>query len=293
MTWFSGYESICRADVPLRDHVWYGIGGAARWFVTPSDPAQAQTLLLRCREGGVPWRVLGAGANVLVRDEGFDGAVFQLRGAEFERTQFREDGVEAAAGVDFPRLIRATLQAGWVGLETLAGVPGTVGGLVRMNAGGKYGQMAQYVREARLIDADGALANRQNAEIGFRYRHTDLGGCVVLSAHLRLERGDPAAALERHREIWSEKHREQPPVAARTAGCIFKNPPGRFAGKLLDECGLKGARVGGAEISPRHANFVLAHEGAYARDVIDLIRLARDRVASATGVTLELEVDIW
>lgn len=293
MSWFSGYESVCQPDVPLREHVWYQLGGPARWLVSPRDANELQALLLRCREAGVAWRILGAGANILIRDEGFDGAVFKLRGAEFERVEFLDNGVLAGAGTDFPKLIRDCIRQEFVGLEALAGVPGTFGGLVRMNAGGKYGQMAQFVREARVLDVNGAITALSHQQIGFRYRHTELDGCVVLSARLGLDRGDASQALERHREIWNEKAREQPPVAARSAGCIFKNPAGGFAGKLLDEAGLKGQRVGGAEISQRHANFILAHPDARAQDVIDLIRLARDRVWNATGVELELEVDIW
>lgn len=293
MSWCDGFADICRADVPLADFTWYRLGGPARWLIEPRDEPELAAVLDRARAAGVAWRVLGRGANVLVRDEGFDGAVIRLRGAHFEELNLEDGTVYAAAGAELPTLIRAAMHRGLVGLEALAGVPGTVGGVIRMNAGGKYGQVCDFVRSVSVLERDGALCERNAEQVGFTYRHTRLDGAVVLGATLRLNAGDADAARRRYREIWNEKHATQPAVARRSAGCIFKNPPGGSAGKLLDEAGLKGQRVGGAEISPRHANFIVAHEGARARDVLGLIALARDRVWNASGVALELEIEVW
>ncbi len=293
MSWYEGFEPICRPDVPLSEYTWYRLGGPARWFFQPRDEAEAAALVERCRRCEVPWRLLGRGANVLVRDEGFDGAVIQLVGPHFERVEY--DGVRlcAGAGVELPRLIRDSIHRGLVGLEALAGIPGSVGGATRMNAGGRYGEIGQLVCSVRLLDENGQIVSRRAAEVGFAYRHTNLAGCAVLATTLELRPGDREAALERHRRIWNEKYAQQPAVALRSAGCIFKNPPGRSAGRLLDQAGLKGVRIGGAQISEKHANFIVAEAGAKARDVLDLISLARDRVWNSSGIQLELEIDVW
>ena len=193
----------------------------------------------------------------------------------------------------FPKLVSATLKRDLVGLEVLAGIPGSVGGVVRMNAGGHYGEIGRFVRQVRVLEPERQVVTRAADEIGFAYRHTNLGDCVVLGVTLRLQRGDGEHALSRYHEILAERQRSQPPLAARSAGCIFRNPPQHSAGRLLDEAGLKGVRVGGAEISPRHANFILARDDATADDVLNLIQLAKDRVRKATGIELEPEVDIW
>jgi UDP-N-acetylmuramate dehydrogenase len=259
----------------------------------PREEGELAAVLRRCKEHGIAWRVLGRGANVLVRDAGFDGAVIHLTGPAWETIRFKPPLVRAAGGVDFPRLVRDTLERGLVGLENLAGIPGTVGGAVRMNAGGRHGYIAQFVREARLVGAEGQIQTRSAEQLHFGYRTSGLNGCIVTAATLELANGDRVAALDRFRQLWNEKYASQPPLSARSAGCIFKNPPGHTAGRLIDQAGLKGRRCGEAEISPRHANFIVAHPGATAQNVLDLIALSRERVHSATGIELELEVEIW
>jgi UDP-N-acetylmuramate dehydrogenase len=293
MSWCSGLEEICQTDVPLREHTWYGLGGPARWFVLPRNEEQLAAVVRRLKEFEVPWRVLGRGANVLVRDQGFDGAVIKLSGDQWERTLLVGHEVQAAAGVDITKLVRMTVDRGLSGLECLAGIPGSLGGIIRMNAGGRYGCVADVVREVRVMLRDGAIETRPQAACGFAYRDSALRDGIVLAASLVLAPGDPARLLGRFREIWASKSGEQPAVAARSAGCLFKNPPGAAAGRLIDEAGLKGHRCGGAEISRRHANFVVAHPGAAAQDVIDLISIARERVLEGTGIELQLEVEIW
>lgn len=293
MNCFADFESICRPDYSLADHTWYRLGGPARWFAQPRDEEELVALLQHCRAENVPWRVLGRGANLLVRDAGVTGVVIQLSGEHFSNVEIDGESVAAGAGADFPKLIRRTIASGLVGLEVLAGIPGSFGGIVRMNAGGKYGEIGAHVQEVRVLRADGEVATLSAAEVDFRYRKTKLDGCIVLGARLSLHSGDKDAALARHREVWNEKSAAQPAVSERSCGCIFKNPPGNSAGRLVDHAGLKGERVGGAEISTRHANFIVAHEGACAQHVLDLIALAKDRVRERTGIELELEVEVW
>ena len=287
------FATICRPDVSLAPYTWYRLGGPARWFAEPRDEAELSLLLSEAVSRGIAWRVLGRGANLLVRDGGFDGLVIHLSGQHFERIEIDESGLTAGAAADFPRLIRKAIAGQRVGLEALAGIPGSFGGILRMNAGGKYGEIGAFVESVDVVRADGSRASLPHAAVNFRYRKTDLGGCVIVAGRLRLPTGDAEAALLRHRDVWNEKAASQPAVAERSCGCIFKNPPGRSAGKLLDEAGLKGAAVGGARISERHANFIVATEGATAADVLNLIAQAQERVRSTAGVDLQLEVEIW
>lgn len=293
MSWWTDLAPICRTDVPLGEFTWYKLGGPARWMFAPRSEHELARLIARLRDVGVRWNVLGRGANLLVSDEGFDGAVIRLSEPAFANVQFDGARVTAGAGCDFPKLIRRCITQRLGGLEGLAGIPGTLGGVVRMNAGGKYGEIGPLVREARVVTAEGRVETRPAATIEFRYRSTRLHDCVLVSATLALAESDPAALLERHQRIWREKHATQPPVAHRSAGCIFKNPPGHKAGKLLDEAGLKGVRAGGAMISERHANFIVADPSATAADVFRLIDLARERVLASAGVELQTEVQIW
>lgn len=293
MSWFADFKQFVRTDAPLHELTWYRLGGPARWLCEPRDEDELSALLQQITRAGVEWRVLGSGANVIVRDEGFDGAVIHLSGPAFEKIEFDHETVRAGAAVDLPKLVRAALKEGLVGLEVLAGIPATLGGAVRMNAGGRYGEIGQFVREIRVLNPEGQIHSQSAADVGFAYRHTNLRDCVILSATLALSRGDAQQALVRHREIWNEKYASQPALAQRTSGCVFKNPPGQPAGLLLDRAGLKGVRIGGAEISTRHANFIVAHDGATAADVLELLSLAKERVRAATGIDLEPEVEIW
>lgn len=293
MSWLSGFEPIVQADAPLAPLTWYRLGGPARWLVSPRDVVELAAVLRRMRDAGVAWRILGRGANILIPDEGYDGAVIRLVGPAFEGIFVEEDEVDVGAGADLPRLIQKALGAGLVGLEALAGIPATVGGALRMNAGGRHGEIAQFVETVGTLSAAGEFRTLRRAEIGFSYRHAELDGLVIVGATLCVPAGDPLAARERYREIWLDKGRTQPHLNARTSGCIFKNPPGDHAGRLLDAARLKGTRVGGAEISPVHANFIIARDGARTADVLSLIHLARERVCDETGVMLETEVDIW
>ena len=293
MCWYKGFENIVRDNVPLREYTWYKLGGPARWFCRPESESQIAELVRRLREAEIPWRILGGGANILVPDAGFDGLVIHINGPAFEQIEFDGEYVRAGAGVDFQKLITATIKEDLVGLEAFAGIPGSMGGIIRMNAGGRYGEIREFVHELRLLDFSGRISTVPASEIGFKYRHTDLGERIVIDACLKLNRGDSQAARQRYREIYAEKQSNQPPIAARCAGCIFKNPPEKPAGLLLDRAGLKGTRVGGAEISTRHANFILAYNDATAEDVLNLIALARQRVHDATGIELKTEVEIW
>jgi len=254
-------------------------------------------LVVRAREEDIPLKVLGRGANVLVSDDGFDGVVVRLDHASFRRVERRGSQVTVGAGVDLMPFARSCSNRGLAGLECMAGIPSSIGGAVRMNAGGRFGELGQIVRQVRVLCSDGETESWSRDRCGFGYRHSSIGDHIVLSAQLELVEDDPARVRRAFEECFAAK-RETQPLGERSAGCIFKNPTGRSAqgrsaGALIDQAGLKGAQWGAARVSERHANFIVARRGATASDVLHLIDLIRERVRSAFSTELEVEVDIW
>lgn len=292
MSLFAGLDDICRRDVPLADHTWFGVGGPARWLLEPTEERHLHTILRRCEDAKADLKVLGGGSNVLVRDAGFDGAVVRLSGPQFQEIRFEGNEVWAGAAAPMSRLVRQSVRLGLGGLEAIAGIPGTVGGGLRMNAGGRFGHIGTVVRSVRVMDQDGQIHERQREDVNFGYRCSDLSNRFLLGARFELVETDPQELLQQFREIWLYKENSQP-AARGTAGCVFKNPPGAKAGELIDQAGLKGRRVGGAEVSDRHANFIICRPGAKASDVEQLIDEIRDRVYGRFGIELELEIEVW
>jgi UDP-N-acetylmuramate dehydrogenase len=269
-----------RPEVRLAPFTTMKVGGPAEHFVEPRDEDELSKVLRAARECEVPVRMLGSGANLLVRDEGVRGAVIKL-------THFnRRDGLHVQAGYNLARLVKDTAAEGRAGLECLAGVPATVGGAVRMNAGGRHGETADSIRYVDVMTPDGEIKRLKKAEIGFRYRGNELGANLVISAGFDLRPDD--GVRERFDAIMGDKKKSQP-LGSHNAGCMFKNPPGGSAGRIIDQCGLKGERVGGAHVSRKHANFIVSDGSATASDVLRLVEVIRGRVP----VPLELEVLVW
>lgn len=293
MSLFDAFPDICRRDVPLGPLTWFGLGGCAEYYVEPRTEEQVAEIVRRCRDDGVPLRVLGRGANVLIRDEGVRGVILRLSAEPLCQTQYDGGSVTAGAGVDLPTLVRNTVRRGLAGLENLAGIPGTVGGGVRMNCGGRYGEIGTAVSSLRVVGPDGQIHERDHDDLGFRYRHCDLGGDLIVRVGLELAEIDPQELVRRFREVWMYKQNTQPPMGSHSAGCVFRNPDGYAAGALIDRAGLKGTRIGSVSVSHRHANFIIADRGGRAADVIALIELIRDRVEQQFGILLEPEVEIW
>ena len=289
---FSGLEAIVTEHVPLAPRTWYKIGGPARWFVQPRSVEELQEAVARCRENDVRMYVLGLGANLLVGDQGVDGAVFRLDADHWRQVAFDGTTVRVNAGADVQKLILRTVRQGLAGIECLAGIPGTVGGAVRMNAGGKFGDVGAVVTRVTVMDTEGVVFERTKDDLVFDYRSTNITAKFILGATLDLDAEDPDQIMRRTKEIWMYKRNSQP-LNAKSAGCIFKNPRGLSAGALIDQAGMKGFRVGAAEVSTVHANFVVAHPGATADDVLKLVKIIREKVYDKHQVHLESEVQMW
>src|SRR5581483_2828101 len=200
--------------------------------------------------------------------------------------------LQAGGGVKLGHLISTAVREGLAGLETLVGIPGTVGGALHGNAGSRGGDIGQWTCRATLMTTKGEIVERSREELVFAYRESSLDELVILAGEFQLEPDDPEELTKRMQKQWIVKKAAQP-LGHQSAGCIFKNPRGMSAGMLIDQAGLKGTRVGGAEVSDRHANFIVAEPGATTQDVLRLIELVRSRVVDRLGVELELEIEVW
>jgi UDP-N-acetylmuramate dehydrogenase len=292
MSSLEDFNEITRRNEPLAPHTWLKVGGPAQYFIEPRTRDELVAVVACCHENSLPVRLLGSGSNLIVRDEGFGGVVIKLTGEEFVRIEVADRMVTAAGTAPLSQAISESIKAGLTGLDVLAGIPGTVGGALHGNAGGRSGDIGQFVRSATVLTAKGELFTRTADELSFAYRDSSLNELVILDAVFELQPDDPDAIARRMRKLWIMKKATQP-LTFQSAGCIFKNPRGLSAGTLIEQAGLKGTQIENAEISDRHANFIVTHEGACSDDVLRLIDLARAKVAEQFGVDLELEIEIW
>jgi UDP-N-acetylmuramate dehydrogenase len=289
---FNGFEHIVRAGEPLAQHTWFQQGGPAEYFAVPTTADELARLVRRCNESDVPVRLLGGGSNLLVREAGVGGLVISLAAPVFGEIAIHGDRLTAGGGAKLGHVISTAAGAGLAGLEPLVGIPGTIGGALHGNAGSRGGDIGQWTCQARIMTRQGEIIERQRDELVFAYRQSSLDELVIINAEFQLEREDPQEVTKRMQKQWIVT-KSMRPLDHQTAGCIFKNPRGISAGMLIDQAGLKGSRVGGAEVSERHANFIVTEPGTGSQDVLRLIDLVRSRVAERLGVELELQIEIW
>ena len=283
--------SKLRFDEPLSKHNYFGIGGnAAAYFEVSTADELAYVARLKKR-WDVPVTIIGRGSNLLVSDAGYRGIAVRLIG-EFNRLKFDQNRVEVGAGVSLPRLSKTAASRGLSGVEFALGIPGSVGGGLIMNAGAWGSSFGDLVERVQAMTATGELIDLSRDEAHFTYRHSGLKTyfCVT-GATLNLTPGDAEEVASLMQDLYNQKITSQP-FAEENAGCMFKNPPGHSAGKLIDECGLKGHRVGGAEVSKIHGNFILNLDDATAHDVLSLVRHIQAHVKRERGVDLEMEVQL-
>jgi UDP-N-acetylenolpyruvoylglucosamine reductase len=289
-------EALRQAGIPHREreplsrHTTMGVGGEAAVMALPRTSEELQTTLRIRADLDAPHRVLGGGSNLVVADEGLDELVVNTEA--LSAVTVEEDGTATAeAGANLIRTVLKCTRAGWRGIESAVGIPGSVGGAAVMNAGAYGFSISDAMHEIVVFDEDG---ERTEPPEGWRFHYRGSSipeGAAVASVTLGLERDDPAALEEETRAIAEKRRTSQP--GGRNAGCVFKNPAEGHAGRMIDALGLKGLRRGKAVVSPRHANFVVNEGGASAADVLGLIDELRERVRAANGVDLELEVKVW
>lgn len=281
-------------DEPMRRHTTFAIGGPADLFIQPKTRRELAGALAQHAERGIPFLLLGNGSNMLVADAGIRGAVVCT--TELDEVRIGEDGytLTAEAGALLGRVARRAQRAGLTGVEFAGGIPGSVGGAVFMNAGAYDGQMAGVVEQTEYLDEAGETHTLTGEEHGFAYRgsvfraHPDW---TVVRSTLRLQPGDPAAILDKMNDF-AQRRRDKQPLNFPSAGSTFKRPEGYFAGRLIEDAGLKGVSVGAAQVSEKHAGFLINRGGATCDDMLRLIELVQQRVREQFGVQLECEVRI-
>jgi len=292
MSIFSGLEQIVETDYPLAKRTWYGLGGPADYFIRPKTNEQLRQVVERCKENKIRIYVMGFGSNLLIGDNGLRGAVIKLETEQFAKIKYDAQDVTAWAGAELSKLVLKCVEKGLSGIEALTGIPGSVGGAVKMNAGGNFGDIGAAVESVTLMDSAGKVFEKSKPELAFDYRKTNITAKFVLNARLKLNSADPEQIMRTVKEIWIYKKNNQP-LNTKNSGCIFKNPPGASAGALIDRAGLKGLQIGGAVVSEKHANFIIAEAGCSSRDVTRLIEAIKQRVKEQFNVELELEIEIW
>jgi UDP-N-acetylmuramate dehydrogenase len=279
-----------RRDVSFARLTTLGVGGLCRWLFEPTTEAEAQTFVRACAREGLPWRVLGGGSNLVVLGD-LELPVLRLA---FPKVISREGNqLTTPASHGHIALAEAAANLGLSGLEFASGIPGSLGGAIRMNAGAYGREWVDVLTRYRFLTPEGELVEKAPESGEFSYRWSFLtGGRVVLSATAELAEGD-AATIRAQVAEYREKRGTSQPLSKRNAGCIFKNPPGLSAGRLIDQAGLKGLRLGDAEVSPEHANFLVNHGKATAAEFAELMERVRAKVREVSGVDLEPEVELW
>lgn len=289
---FKGLEQIVRTNFPLAELTFYRIGGPADYLIHPQDLGQLKEVVRQCQDNGIRIYVLGQGSNLLVSDEGVRGAVIRLDGPEFLQVKVEAETIQAGAGVDLGKLVLDCVKLGLSGLEGLVGIPGSVGGAIKMNAGGRFGDIGTVVESVTIMDTNGQVYQKTKPELVFGYRSSNITCTFILGTTLRLTAADTDQVLRQVQEVWIYKKNHQP-LDCRSCGCVFKNPPGRSAGELIEQAGLKGLRIGKAKVSERHANFIVVEQGCSSKDVLALMQTISERVKEVFGIELERELEVW
>ena len=283
---------IFRYGVPLQRYTSFRTGGAAEIFVEPLGNLELKRVLQFCKDEKKKVSIFGKGTNLLINDNGVKGVVIHLGGINFKNVERDGRYVLAGAGVNLPRLVRTVALSGFGGLEVLAGIPGTVGGAVMMNAGGKYGDISDTISSLTTMTLDGDIIKYTRDDIEFEYRGCSLNKQIVIEVEFHLNESKIEVVLERMDEIYNEKQEKQP-LGTFNAGSIFKNTSQYKAAELIDKANLKGLKVGGAIVSEKHANFIVNTGSATSADILELIKIIKESVKKKYKVSLEEEIHIW
>ncbi|MEE1087059.1 MAG: UDP-N-acetylmuramate dehydrogenase [Schaedlerella sp.] len=284
-----GEENVKEQEM-MKKHTTFRVGGPADYFLTPANTEQVKKVILFLKENEIPYYIVGNGSNLLVGDQGFRGAIVQIYQ---KMNEIRTEGefIYAQAGALLSKIAAEALSQELTGFEFASGIPGTLGGAVMMNAGAYGGEIKHVIQEAVVLTPEGQLEtlSADEMELGYRSSVFSKNGDIILSAVLRLEKGDREAIRARMDELKEQRTTKQP-LEYPSAGSTFKRPEGHFAGKLIQDAGLRGFQVGGAQVSEKHCGFVINKENATAADIISLMEQVSDKVEEQFGVRLEPEV---
>ncbi|MBQ2106607.1 MAG: UDP-N-acetylmuramate dehydrogenase [Lachnospiraceae bacterium] len=280
-----------RINEPMMKHTSFRAGGAARWFAVPETAEELKAVLAACRKADTPWYVIGNGSNLLVSDKGFPGVIISTD--KFDRLEVNGTEITVGAGVMLSKLANTAYKAGLTGLEFAAGIPGTVGGACVMNAGAYGSEMINVLKSVTVLTPEGTVETlpAEKLELGYRTSVIPKKGYLVLEAVMSLTEGN----MEESKALMDDlafRRKDKQPLEFPSAGSTFKRPAGHFAGKLIEDCGLKGFTVGGAQVSEKHAGFVINKGGATASDIYNLCKEVEKRVKAEFGVSLEMEVKL-
>ncbi|MFA6078532.1 MAG: UDP-N-acetylmuramate dehydrogenase [Candidatus Omnitrophota bacterium] len=281
----------------LSMHTSFRIGGPADIWVEPSDTKELKKIILFASERNVSLFVIGTGSNVLVNDSGVEGIVIHLGASSFRSIKIKGNNVTVGAGYSMSALVRLCCEKGLAGMESMTGIPGTVGGAIHMNAGGStnpiFKNIGDFVTSVKVMEPNGSIKRLKREDIQFGYRCSSLHSYIIIEATLKLEKGDKAI-LNSSRIKFLDMKKQKQALDAYSAGCVFKNPENfQFTcGQMIDMLGLKGASVGGAEVSGKHANFIINKKDASCRDVIELIKFIKTKVKDNYNIDLELEIKV-
>lgn len=278
------------ADVPMKDHTSFKIGGNADFFVSVKNTSELKAVISLCRECEVPYMLMGNGSNLLVSDSGIRGAVIRLDG-EFKNITVDGETIVAGAGASLTKLCLDAQKNSLTGLEFGYGIPGSVGGAAYMNAGAYGGEMKDVILSCTHLDSNLNIGTFTIDELELSYRHSAYmkGEYIILSVTLKLKTGDSLAIKERMEELMERRISKQP-LEYPSAGSVFKRPEGAYAAALIEQCGLKGRAVGGAQVSEKHSGFIVNKGGATCQDVLDLVKIVQQEVKEKTGFDLHREI---
>lgn len=284
-----GKDSIL-IDEPMSRHTTFRVGGPADFFVTPKAKEEVRDVIRICKEAGMPYYIIGNGSNLLVSDAGYRGVIVQIY-KEMNEVKVEGDLVRAQAGALLSGIAAKALGAELSGFEFASGIPGTIGGACVMNAGAYGGEMKDVLESVTVLTGEGKIIElgRNELELGYRTSVIAKKGYIVLGAVLKLERGD-GEKIKTYMDELKEKRVTKQPLEYPSAGSTFKRPEGYFAGKLIEDAGLRGFQVGGAQVSEKHCGFVINRDHATAADIMELMRQVQIRVKENSGVNLEPEV---
>jgi UDP-N-acetylmuramate dehydrogenase len=285
------FAEILTADAPLAPMTGLGVGGPAQWLARPRDADELQRLVVECGERRLPWRILGGGANILVPDDGVKGVVIVLDAPPFKEMGIVDTRVRCGAGALLADLVAFACSSSLSGMESLAGIPGTVGGALRGNAGTHAGDIGQLTHAVEVLESNGKAVRLRN-ELRFGYRESNLDDVVILAAIFELTPDKSEDVVKRLKKFWIAKKAQQPFGFQRSA-YAFRNPRGLSAADLIEKVGMRAAKVGGAEVCDRDPCYVVAHDDCTSRDVHRLLELVLSKVAEKTGVRLDVHLDVW